>query len=181
MFVRPEDLKSAILTFEEGMQRRTPERQRHSATDDAVSIWLSYCGGQYWNSNIKNIHMSFEHPANKDSARMELAEAQMEANMMRVKMKEIVDHEPTSEDYDKALQTVEEMKEAAANESDADKAFFKMMQIGNKYFTKLILGEGTTPKDKEWTKHLMHMFDDAEASLNQLKKEAEKLIRDETK
>ena len=100
--------------------------------------------------------------------------------MVRLKVQEIVGHEPTAEDYTHALQAVEEMRELAANEPDFDKIVGKMFQIGNKYFQQgvggfvriLSLGRRPDPQVSDW--HL-HMFDDAQARLEQLKKEAEKM------
>ena len=134
--------------------------------------------------------MSFENPKNENDGRMELEEAQTEANMIRVKMKEMVDHEPTAEDYDNALMAVEEMKELAASESNSEKVFFKLMQIGNKYFQKVpdglvwLLRLGNYPRDQrdvEVREFHLHMFDDAEASLKKLKEEADQLGKGETK
>lgn len=118
---------------------------------------------------------------------MNIEEAQLEANMMRVKLKEMLKHEPTAEDYDQALRAVEEMKELAANEPEFDKIFLKLMQIGNKYFQKVpeglvwLLRLGNYPKDQidvEVREFHLHMFDDAVAKLNHLKEKAEKFEQD---
>jgi len=109
-------------------------------------------------------------------------EAHLEANMLRVKMREMIDHEPTAEDYEQALKAVEELKEYAANESNGDKIFLKMMQVGNKYFLKgvdflantLTLGL-LKDRIKKDTEYRLHMFDNDEQELAELKRQAENL------
>jgi hypothetical protein len=120
---------------------------------------------------------------NKHEGRLGPEEAQMEANMVRVRLKEAIGHEPTGEDYDNALRAVEEIKELAANESEFDKNFFHVLQIGNKYFQgaadvllKVItLGKRPNESDVENVEYHRHMFDDAETNLRQLKEKAEKM------
>lgn len=118
-------------------------------------------------------------PSNSQETRLSPEAAQEEANMMRVKLKEIIGHEPTVADYDKALQAIEEMKEAAANETDGQRAFLKAVEAGNKYFQKGVEALYKTitlgmDKRQHGDEHL-HMFDSAHTRLELLKAEAEKL------
>lgn len=122
----------------------------------------------------ENMPFSFEE---REDDRLDSEEAQVEANMLRVKLKEVVGHEPTAEDYDKALAAVEEMKEAAAKEPEFDKHFFQVLQIGSKYFDKgidalvkvITLGKLPIEGDRR------NMFEDAELRLKQLREQAEKM------
>ncbi len=120
----------------------------------------------------------------KQEQRFSPEEARLEANMMRIKLKEALEHEPTAEDYDRALAMVEEMKREAFTESkrsEGDKAFFKLVQIGQKYFDKGIdgfvrlLSLGFVKSDPNSLKERVEFWDDAETKLNRLKAKAEKL------
>ncbi|MDP2598688.1 MAG: hypothetical protein Q8P49_02570 [Candidatus Liptonbacteria bacterium] len=111
-------------------------------------------------------------------------EARLEANMIRVKLKEALKHEPTAEDYDKALAMIEEMKIEALTEPESDEAdqtIFRLMQIGQKYFDKgveglvRLLSFGLAKGDPNFAKRRAEIWDDAETKLNRLKEEAEKL------
>jgi hypothetical protein len=116
--------------------------------------------------------------------RMELEEAQGEANMMRVQFEEALGHAPTAEDYDNALKAVEEIKEEAAKESDVDKVLFGATRIIDKYFINAsatailkVLSAGKYPWNEQQKKNdeeRGHGFDDAAEKLRQLKKEAGK-------
>lgn len=111
-------------------------------------------------------------------------EAQQEANMMRVKIAEMIGHEPTAEDYENALTAVEEMKDAAENETETDneKRAIKVLQVGAKYWSKgidllyktITLGLGKQKIEEDDDAYL-HMFDTAKQRLELLKKKAEKL------
>jgi hypothetical protein len=113
--------------------------------------------------------------------RMGLEEAQEEAGMMKVRLAEIVGHEPTSEDYDKALEVVEEMKAAAENETDFDKALIAVNRVGIKYYAGPIvdifvravtLGKFNVT---HWAQGRGDIFDSAEKKLEKLKQAAEKV------
>jgi hypothetical protein len=108
-------------------------------------------------------------------------EAHAEANMLRVKLKEIVHREPTSEDYDKALQAVEEMKRLAEEEPAFAKVLHEAARIGNRYFQDaaegllwaLTLGKRPDERDLLNREEFLNMFEDAASQLEVLKKDAE--------
>lgn len=114
-------------------------------------------------------------------------EAREEANMMKVKLKEIIGHELTVEDYDKALKMVEEMKNAAANQSEASKNFWELWQDGSRIMDKsaqvlaYILSLGKIKMDNKSIEEDVKIWDDAESKLNRLKREAEQLGQNESK
>jgi hypothetical protein len=113
-------------------------------------------------------------------APMDRDEAQLEADMLRIKVQEMVGHEPTAEDYDRALQAIEEMREKAANEPEFSAQ--EMLRIGSKYFEKgldtfgKIISFGRL-NDPELHERRMHMydFDSARAALEHLKEKVERL------
>ncbi len=113
--------------------------------------------------------------------RLSPEEASLEANMMRIKLKEVLDREPTSEDYDNALKMVEEMKVAALIEkrTDGEAAFLKLVQIGDKYFNKgveklvRLFSLGFVKSDPKFIQEREEFWDDAETKLNRLKQQAE--------
>ena len=88
--------------------------------------------------------------------RLSPEEAQHEADMIRVKLKEALKHEPTLKDYRNAYKAVEEMKGAAFGEPVGEYLFFKLLQIGNKYFQGAAEGIesslGQKPKSDEKVK-----------------------------
>ncbi|MGC1684863.1 MAG: hypothetical protein WA734_04535 [Candidatus Acidiferrales bacterium] len=110
------------------------------------------------------------------------AEAREDGDMLRAKLKEMVGHEPTAEDYDRALQAVEEMKKLAEEEPQFDRIFFKMMRIGNKYFqgmadgllSLLSMDKRPNESDLENRNWHLHMFEDATSRLQELRISTEK-------
>jgi hypothetical protein len=129
------------------------------------------------NEKITNLSES------SNEGRLGLEDAQMEANMMRVKLKEVVGHEPTKEDYDKALQMVEELKKSAANESDAERAFIKMVQVGDRFFGEAAeiliraITFGAKP-DGGTSQARMHVLDNYQQRFEKLKSDAEEMAKD---
>ena len=131
--------------------------------------------------------MSFESPeiekqeVAKERPRDE-SEAHDEANMLRVKLKEMVHHEPTAEDYAKALQAVEEMRQLAEEEPAFEKIVYRVSRIGHEFFQNaadgalLYLTFGIRPNEKDATARqemLDNSFVDAARRLEQLKAKAE--------
>jgi hypothetical protein len=122
----------------------------------------------------------------EQSERLDEASAHDEAKMLKVKLAEIVNREPIAEDYEKALQAVEDIKRYASEEPTFDKIVFRVFQIGNKYFNNsadgllwlLTLGARPDEGDKASADWQLHRFDDASARLQQLKEQAENLGRD---
>lgn len=108
-------------------------------------------------------------------------EAHLEANMLRVRLREIVGHEPTADDYEKAFRAVEEVKRLAEEEPHFDKILFKVARIGNKYFNDtadgllwiLSLGRRPNEQDKDVRAHSLRMFEDASVQLETLRRKAE--------
>jgi hypothetical protein len=107
--------------------------------------------------------------------------AQLESRMLRVKLAELVGREPTTEDYDKALQAVEEVKQLAEGEPQFDKLLYELLRIGNKYFNDaadgllwiFTLGARPNELDKVNREDSLEMFRDAAARLEDLKRKAE--------
>lgn len=110
-------------------------------------------------------------------------EAYDEASLLRAKLREIVNRDPTVEDYDNALQAVDELKRLAESEPEFDKMFLRIMQIGNRYLHVGIDGllSLVAPGTKRNSAKLstedwhVHMFDDASSRLKDLRDEAERL------
>ena len=115
--------------------------------------------------------------------RLEESAAHDEARMLKTKLQEIVNHEPTAEDYEKARQAVEEIKELASEEPAFDRIVFRAFQIGNKYFNNaadgllwmMTIGARPDESDKANDSFYLHRFDDASSRLRQLKEQAAKL------
>ena len=107
--------------------------------------------------------------------------AHVEANMVRTKLRELVDHEPTARDYDRALLAIEEMRQLAEEEPQFDKILNKLFRIGNKYFNEAAdsllwlatLGARPDESDRSFREHTLQMFHDAAGRLDELKKKAE--------
>lgn len=101
--------------------------------------------------------------------------------MLRAKLGELFDREPTAEDYDKALKAVEEIKQLAEEEPQFDKLLYELLRIGNKYFNDAadgllwILTFGARPNelDKINREDSLQMFHDAATRLEHLKRKAE--------
>ena len=126
--------------------------------------------------------------AEMGESRLPLEEARLEANMIRVKLKEILKREPTAEDYGNAYLAVEEMKDLAIKEPLSELMFFKLVQIGNKYFHGAaeglvrLLTLGSRQPDGKWSElneSYLHRFDDAMAKFQYLVNRAEKLSEEE--
>lgn len=126
--------------------------------------------------------MSFENRgAAKGSERLEEPEAQLEANMVKMKLAQMIRHEPTAADYDRALQAVEEIKRLAEEEPQFDKIALRIAQIGNKYFNDVAdgllwiftLGRLPDERTRQGREMSLHAFDDAQARLEQLRRQAE--------
>ena len=100
----------------------------------------------------------------------------------------------TAEDYDRALKTVEELRQLAEEEPDVLKALFKIARIANRSIEgvsyvlsvlfvdiprNIINGQaGAIPKEKAIShEEMMHRFEDAAFKLNELKKHAEELAQ----
>jgi hypothetical protein len=110
-------------------------------------------------------------------------EAHDEANLLRAKLREIVNRDPTPEDYDNALRAVNELKRLAENEPEFERIFLRMIQVANKYLhigidrlmsllAPEIEEDPANISTKDWH---THMFDDASSRLKNLKDEAERL------
>lgn len=126
--------------------------------------------------------------------RMGLEEAQADANLMRAKLTELYGREPTSEDYSKTSQWIEELKKLAEDEPTFKKVFLKILQINSKYLgpeglgmNKLIeiitMGKFNPYKEDEKTfpgmKRPWDDFDNAAERLRKLKEKAEKIGQDQ--
>lgn len=125
--------------------------------------------------------MPFEEPKSAEGVEREThEEAHFEANMLRTKLRELIDREPTAEDYDKALQAVEETKRFAEEEPEFDKILYRLLRIGNKYFNDaadgllwlVTLGNRPNHLDQISREDSLKMFDDAAARLEELRAKA---------
>jgi len=121
------------------------------------------------------------------------AEAQEEANMMRAKLEanpertgQVMEtgEKITAEDYDKALEVVEEMKRMAEEEPASKKVMYEMARLAtkSKYGIRIGLTYLSTLPDAFWAtaglkderKEALGKLDDAASELRKLKAEAEK-------
>jgi len=101
----------------------------------------------------------------------------------------------TPEDYDRALEAVEELRQLAEREPDVLKALFKIARVANKsiegvsYVLSILFVDipkniidgqaGAIPKEKAINhEEMMHRFEDVAFKLNELKKQAEKLAQE---
>lgn len=141
---------------------------------------------------IKN----FEAEVNEKEKRLPLEKAQEEANMMwTINKKSETDYgrylekmgykseeRPTVEDYDKALELIEEMKRLADEEPKAKKIFYKLVRAANRGVQALLLGlgiissriiNGDSRVFFEMFDEGIKKFEDAEKKLRDMKKVAE--------
>jgi len=100
-----------------------------------------------------------------------------------------IDRKPTQEDYDKAFQVIEQLKEAAASETDFQKIAYKLLRGANRAVQDLLLAGGVigslgyNARDFfKWRKEaLATRFQDAEKKLRDLMKSGEEFGKYELK
>jgi hypothetical protein len=132
--------------------------------------------------------MSKWHPEEQGKGRLTEGEAHDEANMMRVKMgvkpgeagefravNGGFERGPSAREYEQAFVAIEQLKQAAGNESDYKKAALKVLRVVARPFQELLSGlDAISPTSArnvhDWQEERLHMLDDAEKRLRDMQK-----------
>lgn len=112
---------------------------------------------------------------------LENTDAQEKANMMRTILAKELKHEPTAEDYNNALQAVEELEKRAKLEPNWEKNFFNLVRSSTRAveFTAdtllriITLNKFPFPEDRGESPNIQTLSD-AAYQLKKLKEEAQK-------